>query len=298
MIETLDLFSHAIDKRIQIKTDFAARKPIINGDKTLLQSAFLNLCLNAADALDEGGALSVTTCNVISREDLYLKMQEDILDDCYLKLSITDSGKGIPEDILAKIFEPFFTTKPVGKGTGMGLAAVYGAVKQHAGFISVESEQGRGACFTLYFPVEHARGNVKHTTRPHVGQSSQSSQRPLTILVVDDEIFIRDMCVEFLQSFGHSVLSAENGKEAVALYRDTWQDIDVVILDLMMPVMGGEEAFKLIKQVNPDAKVLISSGYDSDNVVSGIIKEGVIGVIEKPFRLDALLALIEEAVYI
>lgn len=218
--------------------------------------------------------------------------QEHSLDQgsgTYLAVTVADSGSGIEESILSHIFDPFFTTKEQGQGTGLGLAGVYGCVRNHHGSVEVASEVGKGTAFTLYLP---ALANVDHTI-PQI-----SRDLPLTgserILVVDDEEIVRNLAERMLIKAGYQVVSCENGEEALRLYRTAIGAIDLVVLDMMMPKMNGHDTFAAMKQFNPDVKVLLMSGF-SDRDVQGDLTEGIVGFIHKPFQMRTFLMKVRSA---
>jgi len=284
--DAIAIISRTFNKAIKIETTFASGLPVIEGDKSQLENVILNLCLNAQDAMPAGGILNIETCAVELAEDAkpYAWMKAGI----YAVLKVTDTGRGMPEDIKKRIFEPFFTTKAMGKGTGMGLAMVYGVVKNHQGFITVDSAVGQGSTFTIYLPASGKKTEEKAAVAvspPH-GKG--------TILVVDDEKIIRDIAGDMLRELSYNVLLAAGGKEAVAIYADKKDSIDLVIVDMIMPGMGGQETFNELKKINPDAKIIISSGYSRDSQEEGILDVGEAGFIQKPYNLNELAEIIKE----
>jgi two-component system cell cycle sensor histidine kinase/response regulator CckA len=195
-------------------------------------------------------------------------------------------------EIKKRIFEPFFTTKEKGKGTGMGLAAVYGVVKGHKGAITFYSEKGHGTTFKLLFPALDECAVLESFE----AKSLPGANLNLRILFVDDEENIREMACEMLGSFGHQVVAAENGSKALEIYRSSWQSIDLVILDMIMPEMGGKETYIAMRAVNPRVKALLSSGYSLNGEAQQIIEEGVRGFVQKPFLSAQMQKAIQEAV--
>ena len=201
----------------------------------------------------------------------------------YVHLQVRDNGIGIDEKNLERIFDPFFTTKAMGRGTGLGLASVYGIVKAHAGFIDVESKIDQGTTFNLYLPGTDKEPRRQETSEPEViaGQGK--------VMLVDDEAIAVEVGIEMLEKAGFSVVSAMSGKGAIELYRDQRSEIDLVILDMIMPDIGGGDVFDEIKAINPQAKVLLSSGYSIDGKATEILQRGCNGFIQKPFGLDQLM---------
>jgi CheY-like chemotaxis protein len=289
--EVTNMLGHSIDKKIEIKQVLSANPSVITGDPTQIQSALLNLAINAADAMPDGGELVFET-SVVQLDDANCSGSPYAIEPgSYLRVSVTDSGCGIPEDILDRIFEPFFTTKEVGKGTGMGLAAVYGTVSQHGGAINISSEVGRGTTFNIDLPVnEQAAQHVKRTT------NMIQAPRTASILVIDDEQLIRSMSGDMLASLGYSVMTGEDGDVGVACYKKHWREIDLVILDMVMPRMNGTDAFHEMKAINPDVKVLIASGYSINDKVERLLAEGALGFIQKPFEGSELSTKVAEAI--
>ncbi len=279
------LLERSIDKRIQIRLRLEAGRRQVVGDPSQLKSGFLNLGINARDAMTHGGRLEIST----SCEDLDTSrcagISADLLPGAYIVVQFRDTGCGISPENLGKIFEPFFTTKEVGKGTGLGLAAVYGMVKSHHGAVTVESQLGIGTSFTLYLPLEAEYTGV-------IGNQPEPLRtlRGGCVLVADDEQINRTTITLMLEKLGFTVLLAENGKEAVAHFRDNREKISAVLLDLVMPEMSGEDAFVEIRRIDPDAKILIMSGFTADMSVRRLQELGALGFIHKPFRFSDLAA--------
>lgn len=278
--EIVNILQHTIDKNIVIKLHLNAQKPITTGDPSQIQNAIMNLALNARDAMPRGGKLIFTTEIVILDEEYCKTKQYEIVVGEYILLSVSDSGCGMSKEIQRRMFEPFFTTKEHGKGTGMGLAAVYGTVKNHGGSISVYSEVDHGTTIKIYLP--HFEENEKKEDSSFVKRDSiKGSAR---ILLVDDEQMILDFCSRLLVDIGYKVTSCKNGEEAVEYYRNNWKDIDIVILDIVMPKMNGKITYCKMKKINPDIIVLISTGYNINGEAQEILDEGANGFIHKPFN--------------
>jgi CheY-like chemotaxis protein len=234
------------------------------------------LCVNARDAMPDGGTLALETRNVILDEE----MAQAILvarPGRYVCLGISDTGCGMRPEVQDRLFEPFFTTKEVGKGTGLGLAVVYGIVRGHGGFINVYSEEGQGSTFRVYLPAIQLAveaGEVE-ALEPPTGTE--------TILLIDDEEAVRELGQRILERCGYTLLMAEDGFRALEVYQAHRGEIALVVLDVVMPQMGGRECLRRLRQLDPQVKVLISTGYTANSSVQGLVSEGALGVVEKPF---------------
>lgn len=275
--DSVAILERSIDKRIQLSTDLKAEFSSIIGDPAQLQNCFLNLFINARDAMPDGGTIAISTGNAEQDQEVGGR-QAELPDEKYLVITIQDTGQGIPSDVQPHIFEPFFTTKETGKGTGLGLAAVYGIIKDHHGNISFFSEPGKGTDFTISLPVSLEEGSLTARPEEHLFHGSG------TILLVDDEEIIQTTGSLLLNQFGYDVLLAANGEEAVRIYEKSRDQIDLVILDMIMPVMDGRQAFQKIKGLNPDAKIIFSSGFARDLNMTAMLKEGLAAFISKPFN--------------
>ncbi|MDM7860045.1 PAS domain-containing protein [Alteromonas sp. ASW11-36] len=281
----IDLLRHSIDKRIKIETNLTAPRFVVLADKYLLQNALLNLGLNASDAIHESGYIEVST-NVIEVKECDPHASFSSLEPGeHISIKVSDSGSGMSADDIQKAMEPFYTTKPQGKGTGLGLSSVYGSVQSFGGLINIKSELNEGSTIEIILPLSELIAR-KASSSDELEASSDG--RSLTILVVDDEASIREVCADFLITLEHTPLFASDGRHAIELYAQRWPDIDLVLLDMMMPEMNGRETLKALKAINPNVKVLMCSGFMSDDTVAGIKKEGALDVIGKPFRLREL----------
>ena len=290
VFEVANLLQHSINKKVEIQQELRANPSTVMGDPAQLQNAILNLALNARDAMPNGGKLVFST-DIVDLDRNYCNAQSfEIEPGKFLKLSVIDSGFGIDKKTKERIFEPFFTTKEQGKGTGMGLAAVYGTVKNHRGLIKVTSELGKGSVFVIYLPVSATDSSLK--------KQKDLKQKLVAgtahILLVEDEELIRNVTALMLEKLGYTVSVCRNGAEAVDFYRKQWQAINLVILDVIMPEMGGGEAFTIMNKINPDIIVLVSSGYSIDNEAQSIIDKGAKGFIQKPFRTGEISQKISE----
>ena len=283
--EVVKLLSRTIDKSISIKAYPGAELSAIEGNASQLQQMLLNLCLNARDAMIGGGILTIETANVTLNEK-YTSMHLNVKPGNYVLLEVSDTGIGMNSETQAHIFEPFFTTKEERsseKHSGLGLAMIYGIVHGHRGTINVYSEPGKGTAFKIYLPATEripVKKNVKQYGVTGGGE---------TILVADDEDTIRFMIKRLLTKAGYTILLAENGVEAVNLYRQHRDEISLIILDMIMPEMNGEKAYELISGINPDVKVLLSSGYSQNGQANAILKKGIKGFLQKPYDLNQIL---------
>lgn len=283
--ETLEMFSRS-RKRIQVHTTFEEKIWRIEGDQTQIEQVFLNLYINAADAMADGGHLYIATENmVISSIQARKKMGKA---GNYVVVTVQDTGHGMNKETRAKIFDPFFTTKEVGKGTGLGLASAYGILKNHNGSIDVYSEPGKGAIFKVYLPASEKELQKRPLHKLEIARGTE------TLLLVDDEYDFRDVGEEMLHEMGYTVLTAKNGEEAVSIYQENKDRIALVVLDMIMPVLGGSDTFDALKKINPKVKVLLSSGYTIDSEANEILKRGCNAFIQKPFDLRKLSLKIRE----
>jgi two-component system, cell cycle sensor histidine kinase and response regulator CckA len=252
----------------------------VAADRGQIEQVLMNLYLNAIQAMPGGGTLTTRTQNVIIDKDQYSPYF--VKAGRYIRITIEDTGVGIDEKIQQRIFDPFFTTKEMGRGTGLGLASVYGIVKNHEGFINVYSRKGKGARFEINLPASGKAVPNKEKTREQFVKGEE------TVLLVDDEKMIIDVAQRMLEKLGYKVFTARDGKEALEVFRKNQEEIDVIILDMIMPKMSGGDAFDRIKEIKPDIKVLLSSGYSINGQASEILNRGCNGFIQKPFNLQNL----------
>jgi two-component system cell cycle sensor histidine kinase/response regulator CckA len=269
-------------KDIIVHLDLAADLALLTADRGQIEQVLLNLYVNASDAMPTGGNLYIKTAKA-THADMQAHPYTP-KPGKYTLLIVTDSGIGIADDILARIFDPFFTTKEMGRSTGLSLAAVYGIVKGHGGYIDVESEKNKGTTFRIYLPSDADR---KEPFRDHAGVSD-TTQPVRTVLLVDDEDHILEIGTDMLHALGYHVLTAQDGLTAIELYKTHGPSIDVVLLDMVMPQMGGGEIFNTLKSLDPDVRVLLSSGYSLDGKAAKIMDRGCDGFVQKPFRIEDL----------
>ena len=278
----IGLLRHTIDKRIRIVERLSASPASIMGDYMQLQNALLNLALNARDAMPEGGILTFSTWVVGPDEKIAGTRPHAVGYGSYLRILVSDTGCGMDEKTKVRAFEPFFTTKEPGKGTGLGLASVYGTIKNHNGLIELESELKKGTAFSIYLPL----AETTETQRTAVSQRVKNGAG--TILFIDDEENMRLMVAEMLGNLGYTVVTLQDGVEAIEYYKHHHADVNAIIIDMIMPRMGGYDCIKILKQINPDARILVSSGYSLVSDTQQIISKGIAGFIQKPFEINEL----------
>ena len=283
--KSLEMFGRT-KKELTIHSKFQENLWTVEVDQGQIEHVLLNLFVNAWQAMAGPGQLYVDTVNVVLDEG-YTK-PFTVNPGRYVKISITDTGVGMDKATQRRIFEPFFTTKRMGVGTGLGLASVYGIVKNHGGFINVYSEKNEGSTFTIYLPVWEKDGYEEEKLPEKVVKGS------VALLLVDDEDIIIDVGEQMLKTLGYEVLLAGGGKKAIEIYTNNQDRIDMVILDMIMPDMGGGETYDRLKEINPDVKVLLSSGYSINEKANEILARGCNGFIQKPFDLRELSGKIKE----
>jgi CheY-like chemotaxis protein len=257
-------------------------------DDTQIEQVLMNLVVNARQAMPNGGSLTIETNNVYFDEE-YVDEHEGAKKGDYVMLSVSDTGHGMSEEIKAKIFEPFFTTKEEGKGTGLGLSTVYGIVKQHNGYITVDSETNRGASFKVFLPAS-STGEIVRREKSREIQEGGSE----TILVVDDDFIARNMAVEALKSKGYKVLSADSGEAALKVTAEEKGGIDLLFTDMVMPGINGLELYKEIIKKRPDINVIFTTGYINNPDLYKAVYEDELPLLKKPYTPFALIEKIHE----
>jgi len=287
----MKICSNSFDKSVELDPHYSEKPAVVNADPTQIEQVILNLCVNGLHAMTVmkkekehwGGKLKVKLETVYA-DKLFLRLHPEAELTSYWVISVNDSGTGIPPDTLTKIFDPFFTTKDKGKGTGLGLSMVFNIVKQHNGFLDAYSEPGKGSLFKIYLPaieeevIENRQTEILNDIPKGEG----------LILVVDDEKIMREMAKEILEECGYNLIFAEDGENAVQLYKQRCKEIDLVVLDMVMPKMTGIEAYFEMKKINENVKVIIASGFKHDDRVEHLLKNGVKSFVQKPYTIDTL----------
>ncbi len=267
-------------KEISCATQFQENIWLVEADKGQMDQVLMNLFVNAWHAMPKGGDLCLRTENMHLDEE-YSK-PFSVRPGRYVRISVTDTGVGMDKKTLEKIFDPFFTTKEMGRGTGLGLATVYGIVKNHGGFINVHSERAKGTTFDVYLPASEREILAEEESAGEILRGTE------TVLLVDDEEMVTEVAQQMLKRLGYKVLIAESGKNAILAYEQKQTRIDLVILDMIMPGMSGSDTFDILKEIDPDVKVLLSSGYSIDGQATQILNRGCVGFIQKPFNIKGL----------
>lgn len=285
--ESLRILSGTLDKSIVIETDLNESLPTVEIDASQIQQVLMNLCVNARDAMPGGGLLTIQS-SVARLSESDARNQPDAKAGWFAVLAVSDTGVGMDAVVKGRIFEPFFTTKEKGKGTGLGLSMVYGVVKNHGGFVNVYSEPGQGSTFKIYLPLSGKPEAVEAAPERELAGGHEE------ILVIDDEEAIRQVAADILGSYGYRVSLAADGAEGVALFRKNRKRTHMVLLDMVMPRQGGRETFLQLQEIDPQVRVLFSTGYSQNEKVNEIMSLGVRGFIQKPYQVRDLLAKVRE----
>jgi len=277
--QTADTFGTA-RREVRIHLDLSTDLLRVRADRSQLEQVLLNLFINAAEAMPIGGDLSIRT-----RGTSHLELQGRPYvprPGSYAAIRVRDNGVGMDADTQRRIFEPFFTTKGLSGGTGLGLSSVYGAVKAHGGYIDVSSESGVGSTFTVYLPVTDEDVLTAEDTQGEIVLGRG------TVLVVDDDEAVLEACSSILAYLEYTPLKAASGRQAVELFRERWRDIDLVILDMILPDIGGGEVYDALKAIHPQVRVLLASGYSLGGAAQAILERGCNDFIQKPFTIEQL----------
>lgn len=300
--DIVKILGETFPKTISIAVDLENTIPIIVADHNQLHQVLLNLCVNAYDAIMEGQknrASSASQQEMLTlrtrtvRGEIVRKQFSDAVADQYVVLSVSDTGAGMDEETRSRIFEPFFTTKEKGKGTGLGLSVVYGVMKSHHGFIDVESEVKKGTTFRLYFPVP------QRIVRTFKGKPMEKKELPggnETILVVEDEEMLLELVKSLLEDKGYKVVTARDGQEAIELYAKYRKDIALVLSDMGLPKMSGWDAFRKMREIDPNVKAILASGYLDPNVRTEMLRAGAKDFVQKPYDVNQILLRLREVI--
>jgi two-component system, cell cycle sensor histidine kinase and response regulator CckA len=289
VLDMVKMLPRLLGEDIEVNTNLSADLGTVKADQGQLEQVIMNLAVNARDAMPEGGKLRIETANVELDQE-YVRHHTGAKEGHYVKLAVIDTGTGIDKQTLAHIFEPFFTTKEVGKGTGLGLATVYGVVKQSGGYVWVDSEPGQGASFQIFLPRILEATTVLASSTP-LAEAKGGSE---TILLVEDSEQLRTLTRGFLESQGFQVLVAQNGKEALQVEAQHAGKIDLLLTDVVMPGMNGKALAEKLLAKQPGARVLYISGYaDSFLAVHGALEQGTV-LLHKPFTDEALIRKVRE----
>ncbi|MDZ8261247.1 response regulator [Nostoc sp. ChiQUE01b] len=282
IVEIAKVLKETFPKSIEISTDVPQDLWMVSGDSTQLHQVLMNLCVNARDAMANGGTLSISAENMLIDAN-YARMNLEAKEGPYIVITVSDTGVGIPKEMLDRIFEPFFTTKDVGQGTGLGLSTVLGIIKSHGGFVNVYSELESGTSFQVYLPAVEGMETISPENLP-----PQTGHGEL-ILVVDDEAAIQEITITSLEAHNYKILVANDGIEAIALYAQNRDKISAVLMDIMLPSLDGLTAMRTLQKINPQVKIIASSGLMSDNRLSAVAAIGVNTFLSKPYTVNELL---------
>jgi len=277
--ETCDTFK-IVKKEIIIHQDLDENLYGIESNIGQIEQVLLNLYVNAADAMPEGGDLFLKTMNITDKE--MTGKPYDPKPGDYILLTVKDTGAGMDKETRERMFEPFFTTKGLTKGTGLGLSSAYGIIKGHGGYIDVDSEKGCGTTFSIYLPATKKEVEKEKELPEEIVMGNE------TVLLVDDENMVIEGCREMLTKMGYNVSIARNGKDAIEIYKENQDKIDMVIIDMIMPELSGGETYDRLKEMNPDINVLLSSGHSINGQATEILERGCNGFIQKPFNINVL----------
>ena len=288
--EIVKILTDIFPKNIEISFSLNPNLWSVTGDATQLHQVLMNLCVNARDAMPDGGKLRIEAEN-IEIDDHYARMNVEARPGRYVRLLVQDNGCGMPAEIVDKIFDPFFTTKKPGQGTGLGLSTVAGILRSHGGFVNVYSEPGNGTHFTVYLPASRSQPEMT----PAVARPDIPGGRGELVMVVDDEESIREVAKETLTTFGYSVITAADGAEAVASFAAHRDLVKIVITDMMMPFMDGAATIRALQKLDPEVRVIATSGLKANSRHAEVSELGVKSFLAKPYTAETLLRAIAAA---
>jgi PAS domain S-box-containing protein len=285
--EVLNIIRHSFPKNIELEMKSTVKNGMISGDSGQIHQALLNLCVNARDAMPSGGVLSVQLSSV--RQEGIVEKFPTAEAKNYIVLSVKDDGSGMTKEVRERIFDPFFTTKERGRGTGLGLSIIYGIVNSHNAIIDVESEVGKGTTFSIYFPTaESTASALDEIINENIIGGNEM------ILVVEDEEHLLDVVTSTLRSVGYGILTAKDGVEGLKVYKERYRDVHIVVSDLGLPNISGEQLFIEMKKVNPSVKTIITTGYIEPGTKSSLLNKGVKNILQKPLKINEFLKSVRE----
>jgi signal transduction histidine kinase/CheY-like chemotaxis protein len=290
ILQLQSLLERTIPKMIKIELDLGKDLKIIHADSGQIEQVLLNLALNASHAMPDEGKITIKTRNFGPAENIYATNWGTDREE-YVLLNIADTGHGIEKEVQDRMYEPFFTTKPTGQGTGLGLSMVYGIVKNHHGHIQCDSEPGAGTCFSIYFPVSKSENMLKDMVTTEKERLATGNE---TILLIEEDEFILDATNRILALFGYAVMTATNAENAIDIYLTKQESIDLVILALNMPGMGGHKCLERLLEIKPELKTIVTSGYISVANFESVHNAGNVIFVEKPYQLEDLLRIIRQ----
>lgn len=274
-----------LGENIQVECVYAEKLNTVHIDPVQFQQAILNLCINARDAMPSGGRLTIETANV-ELDDDFVKDHLNMISGPYVMVAVTDTGTGMPPEVVGRVFEPFFTTKPTGLGTGLGLAMVYGFVNQSNGHIWVYSEPGKGSVFKIYLPVDDSQAQAVEAPLRVPLKSLDGTGH---VLLVEDDEHLRNAFGEALRNSGYTVYVATDGEDGLKVFNENKDKIDLILTDLVMPNLSGHQMFKEIQKAKKDLRVIYMSGYTENTIVHGGILDTESVLLQKPFSIQRLL---------
>ncbi len=289
--ELIQMLNRLIGEHIELIFKPCKYRAVARADRGQIEQVLTNLCVNARDAMPDGGSLIIETSNVYA-DSAFITGHEWARPGQYICIAVTDTGSGMDRDTMQKIFEPFFTTKEKNRGTGLGLAMVYGIIRQHQGMVQVYSEPGNGSCFRIYLPAENENPDDVHVQ----AEQAESSGGSETILLAEDDTQIRELACTILEDAGYRVFLARDGQEALDIFNGHRDEIELLFLDVIMPKLSGRAVYDRARLVNPDIKCLFASGYSRDGLHKNYVLEENLNLLQKPYSRNALLNLVRKII--
>jgi CheY-like chemotaxis protein len=290
ILQVQSLLERTIPKMIKIELDLGKDLKIIHADSGQIEQVLLNLALNASHAMPDEGKITIKTRNFKLEKDVHTANWGTDRGE-YVLLNITDTGHGIEKEVLHRMFEPFYTTKAPGQGTGLGLSVVYGIIKNHHGHIECDSEPGAGTCFSVYFPISKSENMLKDEISTEKDKIATGNE---TILLIEGDESILDAAKRMLVHFGYTVIPATNAEKAIEIYLTEQESIELVILALNMPGMGGRKCLERLLDIKPELKTIVTSGYPSAANLKNVHNAGNAVIVEKPYQFSDLLRTIRQ----